>query len=70
MNTIRERFGTVVVVAVTRITEEDEEGLHVHAEPGDRGEVIDAFPRGTKMVQWFRSGGVVECFNHELRGAA
>lgn len=56
------------VVAVVQVVEEgfSGAGTHVHAEPGDVGQVLDAGD-GLLMVRWERSGTACDCDASELR---
>lgn len=60
-----------VVVAVGQITEDVEGEIVVHAEPGGRGEVIDALegePVDSRMVRW-EGGTVCQCLVEEISAA-
>lgn len=56
------------VVAAVRFEEDDfeGEGTHVHAEPGDAGEVEDVFEDGGLMVRWERTGTACDALAGEL----
>lgn len=57
------------VEALVRFAEEnfvDGEGAHVHAEPGEVGEIVDLCD-GTLMVRWARSGTACDCDASQLR---
>lgn len=52
------------VAAKTQITEENEDGLSVYAEPGEVGRVVDDFEGGWFMVAW--ASGSAQCHADEL----
>lgn len=56
------------VVAAVRFEEDefDEGGTHVHAEPGDAGEVEDVFEDGGLMIRWERTGTACDALPGEL----
>lgn len=53
-----------VVSAKGQITEEIEGGAVVHAEPGERGRVVDVFPDDWLMIAW--SNAAAHCHADEL----
>lgn len=59
----------IKVRALVQVTEDgfNEDGKeHVHAEPGDEGEVIDVPGDGFVMVRWKRTGTASACVTEEL----
>lgn len=58
-----------LVVAAVQVTEEgfSGAGTHVHAEPGDAGQVLDVDDAGLYTVRWERSGTACSCDAGELK---
>ena len=56
------------VVALQRFEEQgfNGPGVHVHAEPGDVGEIVDVFDLGF-MVRWARTGTACDAFGREIQ---